>query len=356
MKEAIVAPDLSVTIHDVPIPAPGPHEILVKVLVAGTNPKDWKFPEVSNKAHNSGDDLAGIVEAVGEGVCEFRNGDRVAGMHAFPLPHGAFAEYAILRDYMAFHIPENVSFEEAATIPLAYLTAAFGLFHVLGLPPPWHSSAGDRKVAPLAIYGASTAVGAFAIKLARASSIHPLIAIGSDNSSFTHEYIDAAAKDVFINYRAHKSSEDLASAIKQAALESGVPDGRLPFAFDAVALPQTYKEVLGAAMAGPPINGARPKLAVTDPFCDANAVDPSVDLATTYCGFGHEGDDAHARNFTAVVFRMATKGLMDGWLKGHPYEVAPGGLSGVRDVLLKSKNGEIKGKKLVLRLSDTPGL
>lgn len=112
MKEAIVAPDATVTITDSPIPSPGPREILVKVIVAGTNPKDWKFPAFMNQAHNSGDDLAGVVEAVGDEVCEFRKGDRVAGMHAFPKPHGAFAEYAVLDDYMTFHIPENTTFEE----------------------------------------------------------------------------------------------------------------------------------------------------------------------------------------------------------------------------------------------------
>jgi NADPH:quinone reductase len=121
MKEALVAADVSVTIHDVAIPTPGPHEILVKVVIAGTNPKDWKFPGFLKNAHNSGDDLAGIVESVGDGVCEFRKGDRVAGMHAFPLPHGAFAEYAILRDYMAFHVPESISFEEVCLSPKLYI-------------------------------------------------------------------------------------------------------------------------------------------------------------------------------------------------------------------------------------------
>lgn len=116
MKEAIVHPNGGVTIRTSPIPQPGSHELLVKVVVAGTNPKDWKFPQAIDTAHNSGDDLAGIVEAVGIDVLTFRKGDRVAGMHKFPLPHGAFAEYAILPDYLALHIPEKVSFEEVCVI------------------------------------------------------------------------------------------------------------------------------------------------------------------------------------------------------------------------------------------------
>lgn len=112
MKEAIVSPEVKVTIQDSPIPTPGPEEVLVKVIIAGTNPKDWKFPAIDETAHNSGDDVAGIVEAVGEKVWEHRKGDRVAGMHAFPEPYGAYAEYAILPAHQTFRLPPNISFEE----------------------------------------------------------------------------------------------------------------------------------------------------------------------------------------------------------------------------------------------------
>jgi NADPH2:quinone reductase len=116
MQEAIVHPDGTVNTNDAPMPTPGPHEILVKVVIAGTNPKDWMFPQVLGKAHNSGDDLAGTVEAVGSDVRGFHQGDRIAGMHKFPLPHGAFAEYAVLPDYMTFPLPEKVSFEEVCEV------------------------------------------------------------------------------------------------------------------------------------------------------------------------------------------------------------------------------------------------
>lgn len=112
MKEAIVSPDTDVTIQDSPIPKPGRQEILVKVVIAGTNPKDWQFPLIDETAHNSGDDVSGIVEEVGSEVWEFRKGDRVAGMHAFPEPGGAYAEYAILPSHQTFRLPPNISFEE----------------------------------------------------------------------------------------------------------------------------------------------------------------------------------------------------------------------------------------------------
>lgn len=66
------------------------------------------------KTHNSGDDIAGIVESVGEGVYEFKKGDRVAAFHEMMKPHGSFAEYAIAWDYATFHLPQGISFEEVS--------------------------------------------------------------------------------------------------------------------------------------------------------------------------------------------------------------------------------------------------
>jgi NADPH-dependent curcumin reductase CurA len=111
MKEAIVAKGPKVTIHDVPIPRPRPSQVLIKVVYSGSNPKDWKRPQFG-EPHNSGDDIAGIVEAIGDGVLEFKKGDRVAAFHEMMAPHGSFAEYAIAWDYTTFHLPAKTSFEE----------------------------------------------------------------------------------------------------------------------------------------------------------------------------------------------------------------------------------------------------
>ena len=60
-------------------------------------------------------------------MTEFKVGDRVAAFHEMMKPHGSFAEYSIAEAHTTFHIPEKTSFEEAATIPLAAMTAAVGL-------------------------------------------------------------------------------------------------------------------------------------------------------------------------------------------------------------------------------------
>lgn len=134
MKEAIVhpTPDLWTETHDVPIPSPGVEEIVIKVVVAGSNvkgllffpcrgrsclicsPLDWLHPTLLNVSLNSGDDIAGIVCSLGSNVSktnEFRIGDRVAAFHPMMTPHGAFAEYAVAPQHTVFKIPTTTSFE-----------------------------------------------------------------------------------------------------------------------------------------------------------------------------------------------------------------------------------------------------
>lgn len=117
MKEAIVHPDTSVTVQDAAVPTPGRDEVLVRVAVFGTNPKDWKVPLWMSVDQNSGDDVAGTVEAVGDDVYEFKKGDRVAGFHVMMSPSGAYAEFALVPALTMFHIPAKISFEEVGSPP-----------------------------------------------------------------------------------------------------------------------------------------------------------------------------------------------------------------------------------------------
>lgn len=114
MKEAFINKELVVTIRDSEIPVPGADEVLIRVVVSGTNPKDWKMPlhwPEDGTPFNQGDDIAGYIEEVGEGVMGFRKGDKVAAFHRVMKPFGSWAEYAIAPSLSTFHIPEKTSFE-----------------------------------------------------------------------------------------------------------------------------------------------------------------------------------------------------------------------------------------------------
>ena len=111
MKEAIVSAGPKVKIVDSSIPIPGPDQVVTKVVVSGSNPKDWKRPQFSDVSLNTGDDIAGVVHSVGSNVVEFSRGDRVAAFHQMGDPGGSYAEYAVSYDHATFHIPKKTSFE-----------------------------------------------------------------------------------------------------------------------------------------------------------------------------------------------------------------------------------------------------
>ena len=111
MKEAIVSKGPKVEIVDSPIPIPEPDQVVTKVVVSGSNPKDWKRPEISGTSLNQGDDIAGVVHTVGSDVVEFKPGDRVAAFHQSMAPGGSYAEYALSWSHATFHIPKKTSFE-----------------------------------------------------------------------------------------------------------------------------------------------------------------------------------------------------------------------------------------------------
>lgn len=147
---------------DVTIPVPGDDEVLVRVRATSVNARDWHFmrgdPYVARlqigltrpKCRVPGTDFAGVVEAVGAHVTRLRPGDEVYGETM-----GAFAEYVCAGPEEVDTKPANLTFEQAAAVPLAATTALVCLPDV---------SPGDRVL----INGASGGVGTFAIQLASA--------------------------------------------------------------------------------------------------------------------------------------------------------------------------------------------
>src|ERR1700686_14254 len=114
---------------DVPAPAPGPRDILVKVRAAGINPEDFKFRQGNLCAILRpklplvlGNETAGEVNAGGRDGKPFRAGDRVFARVAKERA-GAFAEQACVDEDDAAHMPRNLDFTAAAAVPLAGRTA-----------------------------------------------------------------------------------------------------------------------------------------------------------------------------------------------------------------------------------------
>jgi NADPH:quinone reductase-like Zn-dependent oxidoreductase len=104
-------------ILDVNTPTPKDNEVLIKVRAASLNPLDWRL-----KSRRPGVDVAGEVVAVGERVSQFKAGDTVLGTCSC-----AFAEYACGSEATLVSKPDNLTFEQAACVPIAGLTALQGL-------------------------------------------------------------------------------------------------------------------------------------------------------------------------------------------------------------------------------------
>jgi NADPH2:quinone reductase len=308
------------------------------------------------KDHNSGDDIAGVVKSLGPDVIGFSEGDRVAAFHVMLAPHGAFAEYAIAPAHTVFAIPTPISFEEAATIPLAAYTAAVSLFVKLELPSPWDVKSrekSDNKKRPLIVYGASSTVGAFAIKLAKVAGIHPIIAVGSSNSAFVEPFLDKEEGDCMLDYRSWKSPADMVTALQDAVRASGVEDGRVWDVFDGISEKGTW-DVLSQAIAGPQdATGRKPRIVVVWPGRDYSAADPTVEILPVDVGYVH-GKAEGQRLFGLVWGQAFARGLNQGWLKAHPFEVVEGGLDTGLSAALKSlRDGTVKGKKVVIQVSNS---
>ncbi len=156
-------PDV-VQVTEVEKPVPKDDEVLIKVRAASVNPLDWHFlrglPYLVRlmaglgkpKDTRLGVDVAGQVQAVGKNVTRFKPGDEVFGSC-----HGAFAEYACTSQPGLFAKPDNVTFEQAASVPVAAYTALQGLRDAGRIQP-------GQKVL---INGAAGGVGTFAVQIAK---------------------------------------------------------------------------------------------------------------------------------------------------------------------------------------------
>lgn len=184
-----------------PTPTPKADQILVRVHASSVNPIDWKvragsmwlftgqsFPKIPGR------DVAGTVAAVGDNVTRFQPGDRVFGMP--DGVGGANAEYALLPHEAAAFIPEKLSFEEAAAVPLGALTA------LQALRDKGQLLSGDRVL----INGASGGVGTFAVQLAKALGAGEVTGVcGPDNA----ELVRSLGADRVLDHHEHDFTNDL---------------------------------------------------------------------------------------------------------------------------------------------------
>jgi NADPH:quinone reductase-like Zn-dependent oxidoreductase len=187
--------------EDVEQPKIEPTQLLVKVRGSSVNPIDWKirqgmlsliigskFPKIL------GFDVAGDVVAVGSGVTRFQVGDAIYGSTSFP--GGGYAEFAAIPENLAVLKPTNLSYEEAAAVPLAALTALQAL----------RNEGNIQTGQTVLINGAAGGVGIFAVQIAKA-----LRAVVTGVSSAKNlDLVKSLGADRVIDYTQQDFTEDTA--------------------------------------------------------------------------------------------------------------------------------------------------
>ena len=189
-------------IREIAVPAPDDEEVLVKIIAAAVNPLDnmiirgevklivpYSMPLVM------GNEFAGVVEKTGRNAVRFKPGDRVYGR--MPLEKiGAFAGYAAVKESALAVIPEYLSYEEAATVPLTALTAmqAFEIMEV---------KAGESVF----ISGGTGSLGAMAIPVAKRLGLH----VYTNGSGDSEERVRKLGAEKFIDYRKENYADILSN-------------------------------------------------------------------------------------------------------------------------------------------------
>jgi len=175
----------------------------------------------------TGTDLAGEVAEIGSQVTRFRVGDRVLGFAAGGdkqrnrAAEGAFQDYALVLAHMAAPIPDAMSFEDAAVLPLGLSTAACGLFQrdFLAMDPPSAAPIATGKT--LLVWGGSTSVGSNAIQLAVAAG-YDVVATASPHN---FDYVRRLGARAAFDYRSKTVIPDIIGALQEGEIAGALAIG-----------------------------------------------------------------------------------------------------------------------------------
>jgi NADPH:quinone reductase-like Zn-dependent oxidoreductase len=182
------SPDV-LQLREVEKPTPLENEALIKIHAASLNSRDFRIMRANPfimrfmpgglfhpKIKILGADFAGVVESVGKGTSQFQPGDEVFGYMPSATRRGTLAEYVCASERFVALKPANLSFEQAATVPLAAVTALQGLRDKGNLQP-------GQKVL---IHGASGGVGTFAVQIAKALGAEVTAVCSTRNLEMMH--------------------------------------------------------------------------------------------------------------------------------------------------------------------------
>lgn len=339
----IASPKQEALVTDRPIPTLRDDYILVKTEAVALNPTDWKhIAFLGVPGVLVGCDYAGVVEAVGKDVKKpFKKGDRVCGFvhgaNAVQPEDGTFAEYIVAKGDIQIHIPDNLSFQEAATLGVGISTVGQALYQSLKLVLPTEPL---KTPEPILIYGGSTATGTLAIQFAKLSGYTVLTTCSAHN----FDLVKRLGADKAFDYNDPNSAAEIRA----------YTDNKLRLVLDNISLESSVK-YCDAALSS---EGGEYTSLLTSRIDRANVNSRST-LAYTAIGeefkFGDKTFEARPedKEFAEKFWALSESLLADGKVKVHPPKVNPGGLNGVVEGLKLLKEDKVSGQKLVYNVAET---
>jgi len=312
---------------NVPIPKPSDGQLLIKVHAIALNPIDWKMQKhgflINSYPAVIGCDVSGTVKSVGPHVQGYSVGDAVYAFTPLGQPGcGAFAEYCLVDIRTTAKKPDNLSFEQAATVPVGAYTAALGLFYHLGFKLPTPGQATPNNTHRILVWGASSAVGASAVQLARLSG-YTVIGVCS---SHNFDYVKSLGADQVVDYHAPNALEEIKSR------------GDIQYAFDVIG---DASANLCAQLLSP--EGCMVSCAAAQDFKPSS----SVKYNHVFLGGAYLTQGKQLQQLT--LYKGVVHDLLErGQFKPLPVERLDGGLSAIANGLKLLEDSRVSGVKLVV--------
>ncbi|EIW58236.1 GroES-like protein [Trametes versicolor FP-101664 SS1] len=340
-----------------PVPQPGPQDVLVKLMACALNPADhfivnppFSARLIKQWPHVPGVDGAGVVVGVGADVSQLKEGDKVFFQGTVAADGATCQQYAIVPAKLTSIIPDNITFEQAATIPLGFYTAAMSLYNQnppgptnlsLRLKPIWEPEGATAYAGtPILILAGASSVGQYAIQLARIAGHTPIITTASLHNAPLLTSLGATHV-----LDRHRSKESILAELP--ALMGGKP---LELAVVAMGDAEAMRLGRDALAPGGGLATVAPGPALG--LVPEDVVNPGDGKRVGYA-FGSVRLP-FTEEMGVVLYKQLHGWLEKGLLKPNPVEVLPNGLAGVSDGLERMKAKKVSGMKLVARPQETP--
>ncbi|KAH7334807.1 chaperonin 10-like protein [Rhizoctonia solani] len=313
-----------------PTPVPQGNQALVKVTAAAVNPVDWKIQDyglfIEKFPAVLGTDGAGVIEAIGPEAKAFKVGDKVffQGFYGH-TDETTFQEKSIVETDIISKIPENITEDEASTIPVAAITASVGLFQKTGIDFPVNRPTANGK--GVLILGGSSSVGQFGLQLARIAGFSPIVTTAS--AQHTDFLKSLGATHVFDRNVDAKTIQSAFSTPVSLVVDSISVDSTQSLAYDVLTTPS-------------PVPGAH--LALVLPLVDSikeKNADNKVNVHQVY------GRSHTFRDLSVPFWQNVGQWIKDGKFVPNRVRVVKGGLAAVPEALDLSRKG-VSGVKIVV--------